>query len=91
MMALVTLRHIQRPVSVSDAAPETDNASLQLELAVSDESDDEEAIYINWNGTNNRGVELPAGIYYYNAVVTFDTLDPKLANQNINGWVQILR
>jgi gliding motility-associated-like protein len=48
-------------------------------------------IYIDWDGRNNNGKELAAGTYFYSAVVTFDTLDPKLAVQKLNGWVQILK
>jgi gliding motility-associated-like protein len=48
-------------------------------------------IYIDWDGRNNNGKELATGTYYYSAVVTFDTLDPKLSVQKLNGWVQILR
>ncbi|WP_040496458.1 gliding motility-associated C-terminal domain-containing protein, partial [Fulvivirga imtechensis] len=33
-------------------------------------------IYIGWNGRNNEGNELPAGVYYYLAEVTFDVVDP---------------
>lgn len=53
--------------------------------------DSENDIYINWNGRTNNGRELPAGTYFYTAVVRFDTLDPKLAVQKLNGWVQIIR
>ena len=48
-------------------------------------------IFINWDGKNNAGQALTVGTYFYSAVVRFDTLDPSLAVQNLNGWVQILR
>lgn len=68
-----------------------DRTGKELYSFDSSDSNDEEAIFINWDGTKNNGVQLPAGTYYYSAVVTFDTLDPSLAKQIINGWVQILR
>ncbi len=51
----------------------------------------EDDLYINWDGRNNVGKRLAAGTYFYSVVVRFDTLDPKDAVQNLNGWVQILR
>lgn len=68
-----------------------DRTGRELYSFSSSESSEEEAIYINWDGTKNNGVELSSGTYYYSAVVTFDTLDPNLAVQTLNGWVQILR
>lgn len=35
--------------------------------------------------------ELPAGIYYYSAEVTFTALNPEEALKVISGWVQIIR
>jgi len=61
------------------------------ELYRFDSREAENDIYINWNGKNNNGKDLPAGTYFYSCVVTFDTLDPKLALQKLNGWVQIIR
>ncbi len=68
-----------------------DRTGKELYSFDSSDSNTEDAIFINWDGTKNNGVQLPAGTYYYSAVVTFDTLDPSLAKQIINGWVQILR
>ncbi len=48
-------------------------------------------IYINWNGNDNKGKELASGVYYYIAVVTFDVVDPANAKQNIKGWVHLIR
>ncbi len=48
-------------------------------------------IYVNWDGTNSRGEEVPAGVYYYTAEVVFDVLDPKETKKVIKGWVQLLR
>lgn len=48
-------------------------------------------IFINWDGKNHQGQDLPAGTYYYVANVTFDLLDPDEAKRTFKGWVQILR
>lgn len=48
-------------------------------------------VLINWDGKTNSGIELPSGVYYYSAEVTFDVLDESMANQVYNGWVQILK
>lgn len=46
---------------------------------------------IKWPGVNNAGVELPVGIYYYQAEVTFDRLSKNPPKQKVKGWVEILR
>ncbi|WP_420316062.1 gliding motility-associated C-terminal domain-containing protein [Ekhidna sp.] len=56
-----------------------------------DSTDPEKSILINWDGTNKRGHELPAGIYYYSAEVRSKRLNPEDEVQVINGWVQIIR
>jgi hypothetical protein len=55
------------------------------------ESGGERTIYIDWDGKDNGGKELSAGVYYYDAQVTFDVVDPSKKNRTIKGWVQILR
>lgn len=54
-------------------------------------SGSERSIYIDWDGRDDQGKELAAGIYYYSAEVVFDSVDPEKANQTIKGWVHILR
>ena len=46
---------------------------------------------IKWNGTNKDGIELPAGIYYYTAEVTFDRLQKNFPKKVVKGWVEIIR
>lgn len=55
------------------------------------ESGSERSIYIDWDGRDNEGRELAAGIYYYSADVVFDSVDPAKANQTVKGWVHLLR
>lgn len=54
-------------------------------------SDAENSVLINWTGQSNSGSELPSGVYYYVADVTFDVLDEANADQQITGWVHMLR
>jgi gliding motility-associated-like protein len=46
---------------------------------------------IKWNGTNKQGVQLPAGIYYYQAEVTYDRLQKNFPKEKVKGWVEIIR
>lgn len=55
------------------------------------ESGAERSIFIDWDGRDNTGSEVSAGVYYYNAKVTFTVVDPSRRVQNIRGWVQIIR
>ncbi|CAN5486802.1 hypothetical protein BH09BAC3_BH09BAC3_32870 [soil metagenome] len=55
------------------------------------QSGGENTIYIDWNGKDNGGKELAAGVYYYNARVTFTVVDPSQRTRDIKGWVQIIR
>ncbi len=54
-------------------------------------SDTENSVLINWTGQSKSGSELPSGVYYYVADVTFDVLDETNAEQQITGWVHMLR
>ncbi len=48
-------------------------------------------IYINWDGTNKFGQDLPTGTYYYSVEVERDVLNTKDRLQTLNGWVQIFK
>lgn len=51
----------------------------------------ERSIYIRWNGHDNQGREVPAGVYFYRADVQFLTSDPSQEFQEIKGWVHLVR
>jgi hypothetical protein len=48
-------------------------------------------ILINWDGRNQLGIALPSGVYFYEARVTFDVLNPKEKTKVYKGWVQLLK
>jgi hypothetical protein len=51
----------------------------------------ERTIYIDWDGRDDNGKEVVAGVYYYIAQVTFDSVDPGQQHKSIKGWVQVVR
>ncbi len=55
------------------------------------QSGGENTIYIDWNGKDSDGKDLAAGVYYYNAHVIFNVVDPSKRERDIRGWVQIIR
>ncbi|WP_229321175.1 T9SS type B sorting domain-containing protein [Larkinella knui] len=46
---------------------------------------------LRWDGKNNRGQELPGGLYYYQIQVKFKRLDCGAPAEIYKGWVEILR
>jgi gliding motility-associated-like protein len=54
-------------------------------------SSTENDIFIKWNGKDKNGNDVPAGTYFYSAVVRFDTLDPALSERKLKGTIQVLR
>jgi hypothetical protein len=53
--------------------------------------DDAHTVYIDWDGHDNSGRALTTGVYYYQADVTFDVVDPAKQNRTIKGWVHLIR
>jgi hypothetical protein len=51
----------------------------------------ENSILINWDGRSNDGDQLPSGVYYFSAEVTYDMIDPSKRKEIIKSWVQILK
>ncbi len=54
-------------------------------------SDEIKTIYIDWNGIDNNGKELPSAVYYYVAEVTFNSVDPAKEVKNFKGWLHLIR
>ena len=52
---------------------------------------EETAIEFEWDGLNDKGEEVPAGVYYYSADVKFAMLDEERAENKYKGWVQLVR
>ncbi len=53
-------------------------------------SDDD--IYLNWDGTNEQGSDLPTGVYYYAAKVIYNTTSGEEAVfSNLKGVIHLLR
>ncbi|WP_461044447.1 gliding motility-associated C-terminal domain-containing protein, partial [Spirosoma harenae] len=46
---------------------------------------------LSWDGKSSEGVDLPTGLYYYQAVVHYALLEKNAPAQTLKGWVQILR
>jgi gliding motility-associated-like protein len=46
---------------------------------------------VNWNGKNNSGKDVEAGVYYYEAKVRFVTIDDAKRIQSFKGWVTVIR
>lgn len=55
------------------------------------QKNNENNIYINWNGRDSSGKELATAVYYYSADVTFDSTDPGGKVKTIKGWVHLMR
>ena len=50
-----------------------------------------EAILIHWNGLDKNSHALPSGVYFYNAEVKFDVINPENKTKTLKGWVHLLR
>lgn len=58
---------------------------------VGQQGDDNNGIYINWDGRDEQGRELASAVYYYIAVVTFDRRNSGDRVEIKKGWVHLVR
>ena len=47
--------------------------------------------FIDWDGRDENGNELPEGTYYYIVKVRFNVFDPDLREREFRNWVKIIR
>ena len=52
---------------------------------------EQETIYIDWDGHDDKNTELSTGVYYYVAEVVFDSVDPNKNTQTLKGWIHLIR
>ena len=65
------------------------NPVYEFESSLSENS--EKSIYIDWNGKDDNNNLLPAGVYFYQADVVFDSSDPAKRTRTIKSWVHLVR
>lgn len=51
----------------------------------------EQSIFIDWTGQTNDGTQVSPGVYYYVAEITYTRLNPEDEQQEIKGYVQVLK
>jgi hypothetical protein len=58
---------------------------------VGQQGDENNNIYINWNGRDEKGRELATAVYYYIAEITVDVVNPDEKIKIVKGWVHLVR
>jgi hypothetical protein len=51
----------------------------------------ENDVLIRWDGKSSQGLELGAGVYFYEATVYFDVMNQKDAKKVYKGWIQLMK
>ncbi|WP_044173857.1 T9SS type B sorting domain-containing protein [Flectobacillus major] len=46
---------------------------------------------LEWDGKDSSGKDAPAGTYFYNCNVSFQTLEPSKASLSLKGYIELLR
>lgn len=57
----------------------------------SEDANSETSFLIDWDGKSDSGTPLASGMYYYEAEVKFDVLDPNANVTKLNGWIHLRR
>ena len=84
-----TFRALDCPAFVKSV--ETKIYNRWEELVFETTSEEDNNIFIDWNGENNNGTAMPSGMYYYQVKVTFNRLNPTDNVLILKGWVSLLR
>ncbi len=58
---------------------------------VGQQGDENNGIYIKWDGRDEKGRELATAVYFYVAKVTRDVINPDNKVKVIKGWVHLVR
>ncbi len=84
-----TFRALDCPAFVKNV--ETKIYSRWEQLVFETNSLEDNNVFIDWNGENNNGKEMPSGMYYFQVKITFNRLNPTDEVLILKGWVSLLR
>ncbi len=84
-----TFRALDCPAFVKNV--ETKIYSRWEQLVFETNSEEDNNVFIDWNGENNNGTAMPAGMYFFQVKVIFNRLNPTDEVLILKGWVSLLR